>query len=332
MTSFMLSLNLLTMSSSPPTETSPSLPTSVPHAEPGPDWPVAKQLWGIAWEFHWAGFGVLFSVLAVRAFLALARVKNKQGFGRKPLFIAINTLLLTLGVTRALFLFLDPYLSRDNGVKSPDWLAKLLFGIAFPCLTSSFCLIHLAFLEVAKIQLGSKRLQSVRFLSSIITIHFVVVITAEATTAIKPKLTPLLIVCQSFFILWGFLLSVSFIYSGLKVTRRADRVQKQLETIEFGEVAAKASGKRRKPFARTSKVAKITFATSILGFICCGLQIYSMFGVYGLYSKAVNPPPWPWWVFQTCFRLVEFCMACTIAYSVMQRSEAQNSNTINNIK
>ena len=295
-----------------------------PDAEPGPYWSVAKQLWGIAWEFHWAGFGVLFSSLAVRSFVTLAKVNIRQGFGRKPLFIAINALLLTLGITRALSLFLDPYSSGDNGVKIPDWLAKLLFGITFPCLTSSFCLIHLAFLEVAKIQLGSKKLQNVRFLTAVITAHFVVVLTAETTTAIKPNFAPLLIVCQSLFILWGFLLSVSFIYSGLKVIRGASRLQKQLETIESGKHAVKSSGRGQNP--RTHKVAKVTFATSTLRFVCCGLQIYSMFGVYSLYSKAVNPSPWPWWVFQTCFRLVEFSMACTIAYSVMQPSEPQNNS------
>ena len=298
-----------------------------PDAEPGPYWPVAKQLWGIAWEFHWAGFGVLFGILAVRSFVTLAKVNKRQGFGRKPLFIAINTLLLTLGITRALYLFLDPYSSGDNGVKIPDWLTKLLFGIAFPCLTSTFCLIHLAFLEIAKIQIGSKKLQNVRFLTAVITTHFVVVVTAETTTAIKPNFTPLLIVCQSLFILWGFLLSVSFIYSGLKVIRGASRLQKQLDTIESRKHAVKSSGRRRNP--RTCKVAKVTFATSILGFVCCGLQIYSMFGVYSLYSKAVNPSPWPWWVFQTCFRLVEFSMACTIAYSVMQPPEPQNNSNEN---
>ena len=313
--------------SSPPS-TIPSSEPDVPlasDAEPGPFWSQAKQLWGIAWEFHWVGFGVLFSALAVRTFIALAQVKTKRGFGRKPLFIAINALLLVLGTTRALYLFLDPYSSRDNGVQSPGWLAKLLFGITFPCLTSSFCLIHLAFVEVTKIQLGSRRLQSIRFLSGIIVTHFVVVITAETTTAIKPKYAPMLIVCHSFSIIWGFVLSTSFIYSGLKVIHHANRVQKQLNAIELGKAAGKVDGKRRK--TRTSKVAKITFATSVLGFACCGLQIYSMFGVYSLYSKVVNPSPWPWWVFQTCFRLVEFSMACTIAYSVTQPSPEQQIKT-----
>ena len=29
-------------------------------AEPGPDWPAAKKIWGLAWQLHWIGFGVLF--------------------------------------------------------------------------------------------------------------------------------------------------------------------------------------------------------------------------------------------------------------------------------
>ena len=299
-----------------------TLVSSVPDAEPGPYWPVAKQLWGIAWEFHWAGFGVLFSILAVRSLLTLTKVNKGRRFGRKPLFIAINALLFTLGATRALFLFLDPYSSGDNGVKSPDWLTKLLFGIAFPCLTSSFCLIHLAFVQVAKIQVGSKKLQSMRFLGAVIITHFVVVITAETTTTIKPDFAPLLILCQSFFILWGFLLSASFIYSGLKIIRHTRKVKKEFETIELGEAAVKATSGKPRHATNTSKVAKVTFATSVLGFVCCGLQIYSMFGVYSLYSKTVNPSPWPWWAFQTCFRLVEFCMACTIAYSVAQPTDS----------
>ena len=75
------------MRSSSPTETSPEphIPLAA-DAEPGPYWPVAKQLWRIAWEFHWAGFGVLFSALAVHSFLVLAQAKTRQGFGRNPLF------------------------------------------------------------------------------------------------------------------------------------------------------------------------------------------------------------------------------------------------------
>ena len=295
--------------------------TTPPAAEPVPDWSKAKESWNIAWEFHWAGLGALFSVLAVRSFLVLAQVRTRQGFGRKPLFIAINLLLFTLGTTRALYLFLDPYSSATNNIEIPGWISILVFDLAYPCLTSSFCLIHLAFIEVARMQVRSNKLHDLRFLGSIIAIHFAIIVIADATTAIKPvSLLPL--VCQSFFILWSLTLSASFIYSGLKVIRQATVVQHQLETIEFGNGTRRAIQQRPR---KTSKVAKVTLATSVLAFVCCVLQIYSLIVVYNLHGQNACPPsPWPWLVYQTCFRLVEFSMACTIAYSVMQPSEPQN--------
>ncbi|KAL9976226.1 hypothetical protein ACROYT_G013498 [Oculina patagonica] len=283
--------------------------------EPGPDWPVAKKIWGLAWEMHWIGFGVLFGLLAIHSLITLALAKHRKGFGRKPLFIAINLLLFTLGATRAVYLLLDPYESRENGVEDPKWMTLLLFGIAYPCLTSAFCLIHLAFLEVTKLQIGPSKLQDVRYLSGVIVIHFIVVLTAETTSSMKPELDALLIVCQSFFILWGLILSGSFIYSGCKVINRVENVHEQLNAIEKNE---RLRNRSKKPKSSTTKVAKITLVTSFLGIVVCGLQVYSMVGVYGLYSRVVHPSPWPWWAFQSSFRLVELVMACTIAYSVMQ--------------
>ena len=241
---------------------------------------------------------------------------NQAEIWPKALFYSHKLFAFYLRNNESFDLFLDPYSSAENGIEIPPWISMLVFGITYPCLTSSFCLIHLAFLEVVKIQLGSKRLQDFRFLGGVITAH---VITAETSAALRPKLAPLLIICQSFFILWGFVLSASFIYSGLKVIRYDYRVQKQLKAIELGEGASRRG--MEKSNKGISKVAKVTLATSVLGFVCCGMQIYSVFGVYGLYSKAVNPSPWLWWVCQTCFRLVEFFMACTIAYSVTQSAD-----------
>ena len=289
------------------------LPTRV-MAEPGPDWPVAKRIWGLAWELHWIGFGVLFGLLAIHSFVAIAMVKHRKGFGRKPLFVTINLLLFGLGTTRSVYLLLDPYESRENGVQDPKWLTLLLFGIAYPCLTSAFSLIHLAFLEVTKMQIIPSKLQNVRFLSGVIVLHFTIVFTAETSASIKPELDPLLIVCQSFFIIWGLLLSGSFIYSGHKVINRVGNVREELNSIERNQRLRNKMAK-----TTTTKVAKITIGTSFLGLAVCGLNCYSLVGVYGLYSKVVHPSPWPWLAFQSSFRLVELTMAGTIAYSAMQR-------------
>ena len=317
-----LQQSLLTMSG---TKSTPShFPTDA-QAEPGPDWSVAMTVWGLAWGMHWIGFGILFGLLAVRSFLALILANHKKGFCRKPLFMTINSLLFVLGATRAVYLTLDPYESRQNGVEDPKWLSLLLFGVTYPCLTSSFCLIHLAFLEVTKLKVGPSKLQNAKFLSAVIVVHFIIVFTAESISSIKPELNALLIVCQSFFILWGLLLSGGFIYSGCKVIRSLDNVQQQLSSIEKSE----SRGNKPKQKSRTSKVAKITLATSFFGIVVCGLQFYSMIGVYGLYSNEINPSPWPWLAFQSSFRLAELAMAYTIAYSVMeppQRGKNSKSN------
>ena len=277
----MFNLQVLNWVAPMPNSTSKSTEPTEALAEPGPDWPVAKKLWGLAWELHWIGFGSLFGLLAIHSFLALVLAKQRKGFGRKPLFIAINSLLFTLGATRAVYLLLDPYESRENGVEDPKWLTLLLFGIAYPCLTSAFCLIHLAFLEVTKLKVGPSKLQDARFLSGVIIFHFIIVFTAETSSSIKPELDALLIVCQSFFILWGLLLSGSFIYSGWKVINRVENVQEQLSAIEKNEHL-----KRKNSKSSTTKVAKITLGTSFLGFAVCGLHLYSMVGVYGMYSRA----------------------------------------------
>ena len=145
----------------------------------------------------------------------------------------------------------------------PRWFSRLLYGIAFSSLTSSFCLIHLAFLEVTKIKLGPKKLQSARFVGGVIISHFALAIMAAVAGGLKPSLAPSQIFCQAFFVIWGSLLLVSFIYSGLKLIHRDGNVPKQLEAIEIGQSTSRTNGRRGRE--RTSKVAKIKIATSILG-------------------------------------------------------------------
>lgn len=286
----------------------------VPQSEPVPDWKEARELWGIAWEFHWIGFGLAFSALAITSSIALVRANKKKRFGRKPYVIAINSLLLILGVTRALYLLIDPYESKQNGIKMPKWFAQFLFNVAFPCLTSSFGLIFLVFLRVAKLQLVPERLKNARYLVGIILFHFAIVLVADIAAAIDySNVHILFIICQLFFIIWGLLLSATFIYSGLKVIYRAKNVEKQLETQRA---------------ANTSKVAKVTIGTSCLGVAISVLQLYSLVDVYRFYSDFADPPPWSWWSFQTCSRLLEVAMACTIAYSVMKPSVPKRKLTV----
>jgi len=290
---------------------------TTPAAEPGPDWPVARLAWGPAWELHWIGLGIGFALIAIHSMIALLMADKSKAFTRRLLFYAVNTLLFILGITRAIYLWIDPYESLQNNVVVDLWLNRVLFGIAFPCLTSSFCLVQVAFLEVAKLKIGSKKLHSLPFVSTVILMHFVIVFVSDITVALQADKKELLIVCQSFFIIWGFLNSFAFLYSGTKIIRKSSETQKQLAQISSS--AKNQRDKSRKD--ATAKVAKVMLITAILGLVCCALQIYSIVGVYGLYSQVVNPAPWPWFSFQTGFRITELAMAWTLAYTVVQPSE-----------
>ena len=107
----------------PSSLTTDNLPVHEPPAadsEPGPSyWQEANQLLGLSWEFHWAGFGFLLGVLAVHSAFVSAQIQARKGFGRRPFFLGVKILLAILGTTRALFLFVDPYSSGENGVEIP---------------------------------------------------------------------------------------------------------------------------------------------------------------------------------------------------------------------
>ena len=305
-----------TVNPSSNTTTIPTLPDG-PAPEPGPDWPVARLQWGPAWELHWIGLGIAFALIAVHALAAIVMADKSKAFTRRPLFIAVNLLLIVLGLSRALYLWIDPYESAQHGFACEPWISKAVFGIAFPCLTAAFCLVHVAFLEVSKMTLGSKKLHSIPFVSSIIALHFIVVLISDTTVAFKANMTELLIVCQSFFIVWGFLNSFAFLYSGGRVIYSARQARSQLSQLNSTQGDRSKEGRT----TNVTKVAKITMVTTVFGFVISSVQIYSMVGVYGMYSKILNPAPWPWYAFQTGFRLVELVMGWTLAYTVTQPSE-----------
>ena len=353
--------------------------THTPAPEPGPDWPEAKRQWGLLWELHWKGLGLAYALLACRSLWAIIRSPHGvNSFARKRLFYAINWLLLGLGTSRSLYLWIDPYESGENIVRCPLWIVRPLFGIAFPCLMAAFCLVHIAFLEVAKIQCAFTKLKSIRFVVSIILIHFAVVIVSDTTVALEADRRELLIVCQSFFIVWGLLNSVCFLYSGSRVLRKVRKFRNkigdkesavkhthkirqssnnrcvsahqqntpahvnrsgtyEMQQLGFGNLLTvengiqngskrlpKSASPRKESLLSTGrkrgiqKVAGITLVTSILSITCCALQIYSLFGVYSVYSKILSPKPWPWLAFQTSFRLVELSMTYTLSYCVFR--------------
>lgn len=289
-------------------------PTYLIEAEPLPDWDEAKETWKWVWDLHWGGLGSLFALLALYALWSLFDLAGKK-HRRKPLLaITISSLLLIFGLTRALFLFINPYESEQCFLPFTDcpvMLSRVLFSIALPCITASFFLLHLTFLQLSKLKLYPEKLQSVKFVTCVVAFHFTLASVTVVVTSLSSDWIGFTIVCETFFILLSLVLSTSFIYSGRIILKSVKESRFSVRRFMDQKTAHAHSSN-----PNVTKLVKITYITVFLGFASVGLQLYSIFVVHGMYSKdhSVTPEPWPWLIFESLCRLVELGLGCTMAY------------------
>ncbi|PSN45013.1 hypothetical protein C0J52_11622 [Blattella germanica] len=108
-------------------------------------WGFLLHAYGLACLFFMLAFYAFFSILNLRALIS-----------SRPFMSTINGFLCLLGVSRAGCLFIDPYNLREA---MPKVMGSVLWDVGFPCLTSAFCLIQLAFLQLTQSrQLGRRKL------------------------------------------------------------------------------------------------------------------------------------------------------------------------------
>lgn len=286
-------------------------PTFEIAVEPLPDWDQAKETWQWAWHVHWGGLGSMFALLAIYALWSLIDLAGKK-HRRKPLLaMAISTLLFIFGSARAAFLFINPYESEQCFLPSdcPVIFTRILYGIALPCITASFFLVHLAFLHLSKLKLYPEKLQSVKFVSCVIAFHFALASVTITMITLYADWIAFTIICETFFILLSLILSVSFIYSGNIILKSVHESRSSVR--RFMDLKSTHS-----PAPNVTKLVKITYITVFLGFASVALQLYSIFVVHNMYSdeQAVIPKPWPWLIFESLNRLIELGLGCTMAY------------------
>lgn len=317
------------MSEPPPrnastSEPEPSVEPHGPAAEPIPEWSDATSVWSWGWDIHWLGFGCLYLLMALYAAWSVVAIARETKRRRRVLSIFINCLLFIFGLSRGLYLFINPYESPQCHVMStcPILLSRLLFAVGLPCLTAAFSFIHLLFVKVIKLKVYPRKLQSWKFLLLIVTFHFMLAFFIESIVYIYADWKALSLVCQVFYIAFSIVLSTSFLYTGGKIIKHVHRSASRISHMgsrSIGRIPLNtASAQRRiRPYTpNVSKLVKITYITASLGFACCALQLYSIFGIYNMYRSAgiTRPKPIPWLVFQSIFRLVELAAAITMAY------------------
>lgn len=304
----------VTPSSEPESSVPEVEPTFEVAFEPLPHWEQARETWQWAWDLHWAGLGGMFALLALYALWSLIDLAASK-HRRKPLLaLAISSLLLLFGSTRAAFFFINPYESEECFLPTghcPVILTRTLFGIALPCITASFFLVHLAFLQLSKLKLYPGKLQSVKFVTCVIAFHFALTLITEVMISMYADWRAFSIVCETFFILLSFILSVSFIYSGRIILKSVHESR-----LSVRRLSGISGNFRINPTPNVAKLVKITYITVFLGITCVVLKLYAIFVLHNMYSNdgAAVPKPWPWLLFETSYRLVEFGLGCTMAY------------------
>ena len=291
--------------------------------EPLPLWDQAQQTWQWAWELHWAGYGTVFALLALYALWSLLQLVRNSRRRRKPLLsLAISSLLFVFGTSRALFLFINPYESQQCFLPTdcPVMLTRILFGIALPCITASFSLIQLVFLQLSKLKLYPEKLQNAKFVTCLVAFHFVLALFTEVMITLYVDWSLLNIVCQSFSITLSLILSGSFIYSGKLILKSIRETQ-----LSLSQLGNQTNQERR---LKVSKLVKITFIAVFVGFVSCALQLYSIFALYQLHKddKGAIPKPWPWYIFQSLYRAVDLVAGGILVYVGSRQNSRRPSN------
>ncbi|XP_053994596.1 uncharacterized protein LOC128884926 isoform X1 [Hylaeus volcanicus] len=167
----------------------------------------------LKWIFllHTYGFACLFCVLAFYTFLSILHLRSL--ISNRPFMSTINMFLCILGVSRATCLCIDPYNLKDI---MPKVIGSIVWDIGFPCITSAFSLIQLAFLHLTQLKFGPEKIQKESCLSLIITGHFFFIIASDiALTSHNCYMVKYVV--QTVFLVWSILLYSTFLHAGYKI-------------------------------------------------------------------------------------------------------------------
>lgn len=261
--------------------------------EPGPQWKRAFGQWKAAWHIHVYLFATAF--LCIGFYAGYYVVLNiYDGLGGKYLSVCLNGMVLLFGLTRAFVLFLDPY--HQGGFINALFVMRLLWSIGGPCLTASDSLIILALVETAQVSIAPPKFQKLGTISIVIGVHFVLVIVADTVVSLYMEAKVMILLCQIFFSLWGTVLGAGYANLAYKLDKKL-----------FSHKQIKDKGDKIYIF--------LIYASAAANFFICGVMVYTMVGVFGVYADIEFVDAWHWWTLQTLFRSGEV-ITCVLIFTV----------------
>ena len=280
--------------------TTQALGLVVPNDE---NWNERTAAWYVTFDIMLVLFGLLNIGLAVFALMSLCKRRSTARFKKVRTFIAIDSALLTLGVSRALFVSLDPW--GQNGYFTCQGcviFSRLVSSLAFPSLTASYTLLFITLWVSAKMHLGSLMIQKLKVLVPLCFLHYIVAIVFEIiiTLPLPPyPIVILVIICEGIFSLWGIVLSITFMVAGVRllhvvkvsarsssmVCRDSTKLSRHDPSKKQEEKAAPMRHRQRidsrneaqeKHRRAVNKIARITYLTASLAIFYSALIIVNL--------------------------------------------------------
>ena len=272
-------------SGEPVATTGPTSEPEISWPEPEPDWPEAFAKWQDAWPLHTYGFAAIFTIIALVPPFELLRMhldKTKMSALKSSLLVTI----FIFSSTRALALFVDPYGSTN---RFHLIITQLLFSLGHPCIISALSLLLLVLIDTTKMNIAPPKFQRIRFIVPVVISHVALVIVTDFVVVYFLEAKILLLMCQIYFLSLGILLAVGYVRVGWKIRTNI--------RANVNSKSAVDNSMRRLQYL----IAACAAASALMS----ALTIYGAAGVFGIYTDVRYVNPWPWWIFQTCNRIIE---------------------------
>ena len=209
--------------------------------------------------------------------------------------IIVLSLLGFFCFTRSLCLCIDAYHWRKI---TPVAFVNVLWGIGQPCLIAAYTLVFIVMRNALTLKQHFQQWYNTRNIAIATLPYFIFALAAELTLLFVPAYKGLAFTCQLLYILFGVSLTVFYAIISVLLWKRLSISKNQWATD-----TTRARGKRTRAILRTC------IAAAFGGLSICAMQFYAMTSVYGVFSNARSVPAWPWWAFQTTFRVIEICYA-----------------------
>lgn len=261
--------------------------------EPGPLWSEAFKTWKSAWSIHVYLFATVYLLMAIYSgYYVVFNVYD--GLDKKYLSVSLNIMVLVFCLSRSFIMYLDPYHQGDiiHALK----VMHLLWSIGGPCLTAADSLIILALLEMCHLRITIPSLQKASVISVIITLHFVFVIVTDFVVAEYVSAKGMILFCQIFYMIWGFVLGTGYIRLGYVLDRQL-----------FGHKPKKDKQDKLYTF--------LIYASGIVNYGLVLIMLYTAVGVFGVYSGVKFVDAWHWYILQSLFRFSEV-ITCILIFTV----------------